>query len=58
MFHFEIYSNLNFRVFTVRDIKIGMLSKFTFKFEFIYSHLFNYNTTTIRNKKEEIKIQS
>ena len=26
-----------------------------FKFKFIYSHLFNYNTTTIRNKKEEIK---
>ena len=25
------------------------------KFKFIYSHLFNYNTTTIRNKKEEIK---
>ena len=23
-----------------------------FKFKFIYSHLFNYNTTTIRNKKE------
>ena len=27
-----------------------------FKFKFIYSHLFNYNTTTIRNKKEEIII--
>ena len=25
------------------------------KFKFIYSHLFNYNTTTIRKKKEEIK---
>ena len=23
-----------------------------FKFKFISSHLFNYNTTTIRNKKE------
>ena len=25
-----------------------------FKFKFIYSHLFNYNTT-IRKKKEEVK---
>ena len=23
-----------------------------FKFKFIYSHLFNYNTTTIRKKKK------
>ena len=30
--------------------------KLKFKFKFIYSHLFNYNTTTIRNKKEEIII--
>ena len=27
------------------------LSKF--KFKFIYSHLFNYNTTTIRKKKKK-----
>ena len=27
-----------------------------FKFKFIYSHLFNYNTTTIR-KKEEVKTE-
>ena len=26
-----------------------------FHFKFIYSHLVNYNTTTIRKKKEEIK---
>ena len=25
------------------------------KFKFIYSHLFNYSTTTIRKKKEEVK---
>ena len=31
------------------------LSKF--KFKFIYSHLFNYNTTTIRKKKEEVKTE-
>ena len=29
-----------------------------FKFKVTYSHLFNYNTTTIRKKKEEIKKQS
>ena len=27
------------------------------KFKFIYSHLFNYNTTTIRKKKEEVKTE-
>ena len=26
--------------------------KFKFKFNLIYSHLFNYNTTTIRKKKK------
>ena len=31
------------------------LSKF--KFKFIYSHLFNYNTTTVRKKKEEVKTE-
>ena len=31
------------------------LSKF--KFKFICSHLFNYNTTTIRKKKEEVKTE-
>ena len=28
----------------------GELRSFEFKFKFIYSHLFNYNTTTIRKK--------
>ena len=30
---------------------------FKFKFKFIYSHLFSYNITTIKNKKE-VKKQS
>ena len=30
--------------------RLGTDIKFRFKFKFIYSHLFNYNTTTIREK--------
>ena len=34
------------------------LSCLKFKFKFIYSHLFNYNTTTIKKKRSEINKQS
>ena len=35
----------------------GELRSFEFKFQFIYTQLFNYNTTTIRKKKEEVKTE-
>ena len=35
----------------------GELRSFEFKFQFIYTQLFNYNTTTIRKKKEEVETE-
>ena len=38
-----------------QPLVIGYTFKFNFKF--IHSHLFNYNTITIREKKEEVKTE-